>query len=56
MTLIRLGVPIVRISNFNVLESFPEQLAFELKYVPDGSYGLALVTRCSGCRGEYGMS
>ncbi len=32
----------VRISNFNVLESFPEQLAFELKHVPDGSYALAL--------------
>ena len=33
---------IVRISNFNVLESFPEQLAFELKHVPDGSYALFL--------------
>lgn len=33
---------IIRISNFNVLESFPEQLAFELKHVPDGSYALAL--------------
>ncbi|MDE2698526.1 MAG: dockerin type I domain-containing protein, partial [Gemmatimonadota bacterium] len=33
---------IVRISNFNVLESLPEQLAFELKHVPDGSYALFL--------------
>ena len=33
---------IVRIANFTVLESFPEQLAFELKHVPDGSYMLAL--------------
>ena len=33
---------VVRISNFNVLESFPEQLAFELKHVPDGSYALFL--------------
>ncbi|MDE2832426.1 MAG: hypothetical protein OXN20_20105 [Gemmatimonadota bacterium] len=36
---------IVRISNFNVLESFPEQLAFELKYVPDGSYALVLLNQ-----------
>ena len=33
---------IVRISNFNVLESLPVQLAFELKHVPDGSYALFL--------------
>ena len=33
---------IVRVANFTVLESFPEQLAFELKHVPDGSYMLAL--------------
>ncbi len=33
---------IIRISNFNVLESSPEQLEFELKHVPDGSYALLL--------------
>ena len=33
---------IVRVANLSVLESFPEQLAFELKHVPDGSYALAL--------------
>ncbi|MCY3871227.1 MAG: dockerin type I domain-containing protein [Gemmatimonadetes bacterium] len=33
---------IVRISNFNVLESFPEQLAFEFPHVTDGSYVLSL--------------
>lgn len=33
---------IVRISNFTVLESFPEQLAFEFPHVPDGSYALSL--------------
>ena len=32
----------VRIANFTVLESFPEQLAFELKHVPNGSYVLFL--------------
>lgn len=36
------GAAIVRIANLNVLESFPEQLAFELKHVPDGSYVLSL--------------
>ncbi len=33
---------IVRIAPFDILESLPEQLAFELKHVPDGSYILAL--------------
>lgn len=33
---------IVRISHIDVRESFPEQLAFELKHVPDGSYILGL--------------
>ena len=33
---------IVRVANLSVLESFPEQLAFELKHVSDGSYALAL--------------
>ena len=46
------GRAFVRGSNFNVLESFPEQLAFELKYVPDGSYGLALVTNVVDAEGN----
>ena len=33
---------IVRVSNLSVLESMPEQLEFELKYVQDGSYALSL--------------
>ncbi len=33
---------IVRISDITIAESFPEQLAFELQYVPDGSYALSL--------------
>ena len=35
-------VAIVRVSNLSVLESMPEQLAFELKHVPDGSYALSM--------------
>ena len=35
-------VAIVRVSNLNVLESMPEQLAFEFPYVPDGTYALSM--------------
>ena len=48
---------IVRVSNLSVLESMPEQLAFELKYVPDGSYALSLnqdVVDAQGNRDELG--
>ena len=48
---------IVRIANYTVLESFPEQLAFELKHVPDGSYALILeqeVVDAQGNRVELG--
>lgn len=43
---------LVRISNFNVLESSPEQLAFELKHVPDGSYMLSLTQEVMDAQGN----
>ena len=43
---IRLKRAIVRVANLN------EQLAFELKHVPDGAYVLALESRCDRCTGK----
>ena len=43
---------IVRISHFGSLESLPEQLAFELKHVPDGSYILSLNQSAVGAEGD----
>ena len=43
---------IVRISHFDPLESLPEQLAFELKHVPDGSYILSLNQSAVGAEGD----
>ena len=43
---------IVRIAPFDILESLPEQLAFELKHVPDGSYILALNQRVVDANGD----
>ena len=43
---------IVRISHFGTLESLPEQLAFELKHVPDGSYILSLNQSAVGAEGD----
>ena len=36
---------IVRLSNFLIAESDPEQLLFELPHVQDGTYALFMVTR-----------
>ncbi len=48
---------IVRVSDLSVLESMPEQLAFEFPHVPDGSYALSLnqdVMDAQGNRVELG--
>lgn len=48
---------IVRVSILSILESMPEQLAFELKHVSDGSYALSLnqdVMDAQGNRVELG--
>ena len=43
---------IVRISHIDVRESYPEQLAFALKHVPDGSYILGLNQSAVGAEGD----
>lgn len=43
---------IVRISHIDVRESYPEQLAFELQHVPDGSYILGLNQSAVGAEGD----
>ncbi len=43
---------IIRIDPFDILESLPKQLAFELKYVPDGSYILALYQNAIDAKGD----
>ena len=43
---------IVRISHIDVRESYPEQLAFALKHVPDGSYILSLNQSAVGAEGD----
>ena len=43
---------IIRIDPFDILESLPKQLAFELKHVPDGSYILALYQNAIDAKGD----
>ena len=43
---------IIRIDPFDTLESLPEQLAFELKHVPDGDYILALYQNAVDAKGD----
>lgn len=43
---------IIRIDPFDTLESLPKQLAFELKYVPDGDYILALYQNAIDAKGD----
>ena len=42
----------VRISYFSVAESLPEQLVFELKHVPDGSYALFMYQEAVDAEGN----
>lgn len=43
---------IIRVSHIDVRESYPEQLAFALKHVPDGSYILGLNQSAVGAEGD----
>ena len=43
---------IIRVSHIDVRESYPEQLAFELQHVPDGSYILGLNQSAVGAEGD----